>query len=613
LTNEAEPRLVAVRGPLKGSIYALPEGDFSVGRQTTSNINLEDHAASRKHCLFSRSGQQCTVKDLESRNGTFVNGTPITEHQLEQGDEIRIGGSVFCYLVDRDHAAKPASVDFQTRQIQVTDSIYLFSADQSVLPPSARAMHDLRTLLRVSTMLHSFRGMQEAHGTPAAEVLRSHLSSLLLELIPGERGGVLIPGAPPDDWKPNADVFQRVSEEHIAVWLEDADGAGLSVVAAPVMVRADVAAVIYVESADPALKFDEGHLQLLTAVAGMAAGAWENATILGWLQEENQRLQQELKLEHDMVGVSSKMRELQRQIGKAAPSNSTVLILGESGTGKELVARAIHRNSLRAAGPFVAINCAALADTLLESELFGHEKGAFTGAIVQKMGKLELAQRGSVFLDEIGELSQLLQAKLLRVLQQREMERVGGNKTIKLDLRVLAATNRNLEEAVKKGAFRQDLYYRLNVVQLTAPALRDRPEDTIPLAEHFAKKYAQDCGRKITGLAPEARVYLQSYSWPGNVRELENAIERAVVLGSTDTILAEDLPEHIRETRPAEVSASLYEEAVEAAKRQVVLKAFDQANFDHETAAKILGLHPNYLHKLIRTMDLRAVLKRAGR
>jgi transcriptional regulator with GAF, ATPase, and Fis domain len=613
LTNEAEPRLVAVRGPLKGSIYALPEGDFSVGRQATSDINLEDHAASRKHCLFSRSRQQCTVKDLESRNGTFVNGTPITERQLEQGDEIRIGGSVFCYLVDRDHAAQPASADFKTRQIQVTDSIYLSSADQSVLPPSARAMHDLRTLLRVSTMLHSFRGMQEAHGTPAAEVLRSHLSSLLLELIPGERGGVLIPGAPAGDWKPNADVFQSVSEEHIAVWLEDADGAGLSVVAAPVMVRGDIAAVIYVESADPALKFDEGHLQLLTAVAGMAAGAWENATILGWLQEENQRLQQELKLEHDMVGVSSKMRDLQRQIGKAAPSNSTVLILGESGTGKELVARAIHRNSARAAGPFVAINCAALADTLLESELFGHEKGAFTGAIVQKMGKLELAQGGSVFLDEIGELSQLLQAKLLRVLQQREMERVGGTKTIKLDLRVLAATNRNLDEAVKKGAFRQDLYYRLNVVQLTAPALRDRPEDTIPLAEHFAKKYAHDCGRKITGLAPEARVYLQSYSWPGNVRELENAIERAVVLGSTDTILAEDLPEHIRETRPAEVSASLYEEAVEAAKRQVVLKAFDQANFDHETAAKILGLHPNYLHKLIRTMDLRAVLKRAGR
>jgi transcriptional regulator with GAF, ATPase, and Fis domain len=602
-----------VRGPLKGSICVLPEGDFSVGRQSTCNLNLEDHAVSRKHCLFIRSGRQCTVKDLESRNGTFVNGTPVTEHQLDQGDEVRIGASVFCYLVDRDRAARPASGDFKTRQLQVTDSIYLSSAGQSVLPPSARAMHDLRTLLRVSTMLHSFRGLQEAHGTQAAEVLRNHLASLLLELIPGERGGVFIPGAATDDWKPNADVFQRVSEERVAVWLEDADGAGLSAVAAPLTVRGEVAAVIYVESADPALKFDEGHLQLLTAVAGMAAGAWENATILGWLQEENQRLQQVLKLEHDMVGVSAKIRELQRQIAKVAPSNSTVLILGESGTGKELIARAIHRNSLRAAGPFVAINCAALADSLLESELFGHEKGAFTGAIAQKMGKLEMAQGGTVFLDEIGELTQLLQAKLLRVLQQREMERVGGTKTIKLNLRVLAATNRDLDDAVKKGLFRQDLYYRLNVVVLTAPALRERPEDTIPLAEHFAKKCAQDCGRKITGLAPEARVYLQSYSWPGNVRELENAIERAVVLGSTDVILAEDLPEHIRETRPADVSASLYEEAVEAAKRQVVLKAFDQSNYDHETAAKILGLHPNYLHKLIRTMDLRAVLKRAGR
>jgi Nif-specific regulatory protein len=307
------------------------------------------------------------------------------------------------------------------------------------------------------------------------------------------------------------------------------------------------------------------------------------------------------------------MRDLQRQIAKVAPSNSNVLILGESGTGKELIARAIHRNSLRASGPFIAINCAALADNLLESELFGHEKGAFTGAIAQKKGKLEMAEAGTVLLDEVGELSPVLQAKLLRVLQQREMERVGGTKTIKLNIRILAATNRDLEEAVKQGAFRQDLYYRLNVVVLKAPALRDRPEDTLPLAEHFAKKFASECGRKITGLAPAARAYLKSYSWPGNVRELENAIERAVVLGSADTLLAEDLPEHIRESHSAEVSATLYETALEDAKRKVVLKAFEQANYEHEIAAKMLGLHPNYLHKLIRTMDLKAELKRAGK
>jgi transcriptional regulator with GAF, ATPase, and Fis domain len=311
-----------------------------------------------------------------------------------------------------------------------------------------------------------------------------------------------------------------------------------------------------------------------------------------------------------MVGESQKMRELKRQIAKVAPSNSNVLILGESGTGKELIARALHRNSLRAAGPFVAINCAALTETLLESELFGHERGAFTGAITQKKGKLEIAEGGTVFLDEIGELSPILQAKLLRVLQQREMERVGGTKTIALNIRILAATNRDLEQAVQKGDFRRDLFYRLNVVSLKAPALRQHAEDVLPLAEHFAKKYAVECGRKIVGIAAEARGYLQGYSWPGNVRELENAIERAVVLGSADLVLAEDLPEHIRESRPAAVSASMYEEAVEAAKRQVVLLAFERVNHDHEAAAKILGLHPNYLHKLIRTMDLKPALKK---
>jgi Nif-specific regulatory protein len=393
--------------------------------------------------------------------------------------------------------------------------------------------------------------------------------------------------------------------------LEPEDQSGISVLAAPLVVRDEVAAVVYLESSGGERRFDEGHLQLLTAVAGMAAVAWENATILGWLQEENERLQSALKIEHGMVGVSVKLRDLERQIAKVAPSNSTVLILGESGTGKELIARALHRNSLRAAGPFVAINCAALTETLLESELFGHERGAFTGAITQKKGKLEIAEGGTVFLDEIGELSPVLQAKLLRVLQQREMERVGGTKTIQLDIRLLAATNRELEQAVSKGDFRPDLFYRLNVVSLRAPALRERPEDILPLAEHFAKKYAAECGRKIVGLASAARAYLQSYSWPGNVRELENAIERALVLGSADMLLAEDLPEHIRESRPSAVSASMYEEAVEAAKRRVVLQAFEQVNHDHDAAAKILGLHPNYLHKLIRTMNLKPALKRA--
>ena len=600
-----------MRGPAKGSTIELPEGGYTVGRQSSNGLCLEDHAVSRQHCVFTRSGDQCEVKDLDSRNGTFVNGAPITSQKLDSGDEVRIGGSMFVFLTGTKKI--PDAADSNTRQLRAEDSLYLGSSDQKELSPSFRAVHDLRTLLRISTMLHSFRGLHDAQGAPAAEILRNHLSSLLLELVPAERAGVFVPGSEPNDWAPNPEVYQQICRQRVAVWVEDSDGAGLALLGAPVMVRGEVAAVIYLESADSKRKFDEGHLQLITAVAGMASGAWENATILGWLQQENERLKTELKIEHDLLGVSAKIRDIQRQIAKVAPSNSTVLILGESGTGKELIARAIHRNSLRAGGPFVAINCAALADTLLESELFGHEKGAFTGAVAQKKGKLEMAEAGTVLLDEIGELSPVLQAKLLRVLQQREMERVGGTKTIKLDIRVLAATNRDLENAVKKGAFRQDLYYRLNVVVLKAPPLRERPEDVLPLAEHFAKKYAHDCGRNIIGLSAPARAYLRSYSWPGNVRELENAIERAIVLGSTETVLAEDLPEHIRESHPVEMSASLYEEALEDAKRKVVMRAFEQANYEHEIAAKILGLHPNYLHKLIRTLDIKADLKRAGK
>jgi transcriptional regulator with GAF, ATPase, and Fis domain len=608
-----EPRLVAVRGPLKGNIFPLPEGEFWVGRQATNDLQLEDNAVSRRHCLFVRSGDNCTLKDLESRNGTFVTGTPVTEQPLRPGDEIRIGGSLFCYQVDANAAVSQhqSSTASSTRELRFEESLYLSSDEYTILPPSARALHDLRTLLRVSTMLHSFRGLHDTTSATAAEVLRSHLTSLLLDMIPASRAAIFVPGSDPGDWRPNPKVLARACDERVVVWLEAGDSPGLSALAAPLVVRGEVAAVVYLESVDAERPFDEGHLQLVTAIAGMAAVAWENATILGWLQEENERLQSALKIEHGMVGVSDKLHDLQRQIAKVAPSNSTVLILGESGTGKELIARALHRNSLRAAGPFVAINCAALTETLLESELFGHERGAFTGAITQKKGKLEVAAGGTVFLDEIGELSPVLQAKLLRVLQQREMERVGGTKTIQLDIRLLAATNRDLEQAVRNGDFRRDLYYRLNVVSLKAPALRERPEDTLPLAEHFAKKYAAECGRKIVGLSPEARAYLLSYSWPGNVRELENAIERAVVLGSADMVLAEDLPEHIRESRPAAVSASMYEEAVEAAKRHVVLQAFEQVNHDHEQAAKILGLHPNYLHKLIRTMNLKPTLKRS--
>jgi len=286
-----------------------------------------------------------------------------------------------------------------------------------------------------------------------------------------------------------------------------------------------------------------------------------------------------------------------------------VLIQGESGTGKELVARLLHRASPRADAPFVAINCAAIAESLLESELFGHEKGAFTGAGTLKKGKIETAEGGTLFLDEVGELAPAVQAKLLRVLQEREFERVGANRSIRLDIRVIAATNRDLAQLVGDGAFRSDLFHRLNVVALRTPALRERREDIPVLAAHFLAVFGEQCKRPGLTFSPEALQCIESYDWPGNVRELENAIEHAVVLGEDNMVLRADLPDSVWEAAPAE-QLGAFESSVTGAKRESILRAYQQAGGDYKGAARILGLHPNYLLRLVRNLGLREALKR---
>jgi transcriptional regulator with GAF, ATPase, and Fis domain len=306
---------------------------------------------------------------------------------------------------------------------------------------------------------------------------------------------------------------------------------------------------------------------------------------------------------HDMVGESAAMCAIYDRIRRAAPADCTVLICGETGTGKELAARAIHENSPRARGPFVAVNCAALTESLLESELLGHERGAFTGAVALKKGKLEVADGGTIFLDEIGELAPSLQAKLLRALQYHEFERVGGTRTIKVNVRVVAATNRDLGEAVAQGGFRQDLWYRLNVLALTMPPLRARRTDIPMLAAHFARKYGR--GRPVE-LSREALDALTAYDWPGNVRELENAIESAVVLGSSNLVVADDLPPAILDgTGGPRKDPAAYHQSVLEAKRKVILDAIDRSAGNYTAAAKLLGINPTYLHRLVKNLQLK--------
>ncbi len=619
------PRLAAISGKLKGTIFIIADKPLVIGRETAADVCVADASVSRRHTKIEKEDDGFVITDLESLNGTFVNDLPVKSRLLQHGDRLRIGDSQFVFLTQEGEIASRSSevnldeahvISGPTLQIRMDDATYLMA-------------RDLSALMKISTSINAIRGLED---------LLQRLIELLFEVVPAQRGAILLTN---DDSLDSTTVFgldrvsgkdkavnvsrtiaQQVLRDGVALLANDAETQSLlstdsviqartrSVMCVPLVMIDHKLGVLYLDTTIAGDQFNRDHLQLVTAISGIAAVAIENARHFEWLQTENERLLADVNIEHNMVGEGPAMQRVYHFISKVAPTDSTVLIAGESGTGKELAARAIHRNSKRAQKPFMAVNCAALTESLLESELFGHEKGSFTGAFTQKKGRLEIADGGTVFLDEIGELTPALQVKLLRVLQEREFERVGGTVTIKVDLRVIAATNKNLEDAIEAGEFRQDLYYRLNVVSLEMPPLRERREDIMLLASYFADKYGTKCNRKLVGISPDARACLTAYDWPGNVRELENAIERAIVLGTTDVILPEDLPEALLEQETSAAQSAMgYHEAVTQTKKQIIVKAIDEAKGNYTEAARRLGVHPNYLHRLIRNLNLRAQLK----
>jgi transcriptional regulator with GAF, ATPase, and Fis domain len=634
------PRLIAVAGPLKGEIFPLAEAELSIGRESSNTLCLEDRTVSRHHCVVRTEGQRSKISDLASANRTYVNSLPVKERLLEHGDEIRIGHSLFVFaLEETTRAPEAVSVQFDDEDLATTtiavlrkqDAVYLKPKKVvATLPERGRIAQNLRILLEMGTAIATVRGL---------ETLGRRLLELIFEVIPAGHGAILLIGKSPDEftWTFHRDrhgriedpivvsrtVAARVLREEVAILCNNIRDSGdlsaskslissqvNSILAVPLVAFEKTLGLIYLASRQQSVRFDEDHLQLATAIAGIAAGAIDSLQQAQRLEGENRSLKAEINIEHNMVGDSPSMRKVHEFIAKVAPTGSTILICGESGTGKELVARAIHRNGPRSGKPFVAINCAALTEPLLESELFGHEKGAFTGAVRQKRGRLEEADGGSVFLDEVGELAPALQAKLLRVLQEREFERVGGTRPIKTDIRLIVATNRDLDEAVRLGEFRDDLYYRLNVVSLTMPPLRQRREDIPGLASYFVEKHSQNARRRVIGISHEARACLLDYDWPGNVRELENAIERAIVLGSTEMILPDDLPDCVVEGgRPGDTGGNNLHDGVREAKKQLILKTLEQTGGSYTEAAKLLGIHPNNLHRLSRTLNLRTPRK----
>jgi Nif-specific regulatory protein len=627
-------KLIAVAGPAHKKEFPLGDEDVVIGRDTAATVCINSRAVSRRHCTIRRDGDQYVIRDLGSRNGTLVNGLPVTDCVLRHGDRIGISESQFLFLDDLAGELPQGA--------EVTESGPAEALEfATVLPAETLYRHPQRLLasLQSNQQGGNLQALLETNRKIAAlrapEELQQALVDAAFHLTPAESGAVLLfeqrdapanvvlgrhrSPSPASEVQVSQTVVHRVLNEQVAVLARDTgaeetlkDLASLvaagsqSILCVPLLAYERSLGVLYLATRNPAQRFDETHLETMTGVAAVAGLSLANALDLQRMRGQAALLRAALEQDRPMIGESAAMKKISDTIARAAPAETTVLLLGESGTGKEIAARAIHRNSRRAEKPFMAINCATLGDNLLESELFGHEKGAFTGAVGLKKGLLETADGGTVFLDEVAELPLTVQAKMLRVLQEREFNRLGSTRPIKVNVRVIAATNKDLRTAVADGSFREDLWHRLNVVTLRLPPLRERREDIPLLANFFLARSSQRCERRVLGISAEARESLQLYDWPGNVRELENAIERAVVLGTDSEIQMNDLPETIWEAAPAALGSLTYHAALRDAKEKIVSQALELTGGNITEAARRLGVHVTYLHRLMRTFKMKS-------
>ena len=580
--------LIVVNGPLAGTRLPLGRNEILIGRAPNSHLVLSEPDIGWRHCSIRRQGDRFVATDLRTSAGTYVNGIRSAERWLEDRDQIGVGRTVLMFR--SGEAAKEET-------------------------PTALVTDTKPVLLAACSLVFLFRALASSNAQSQTALLQEQILRLVGDLVSlGE--GLLLLGTSYDDLRARheecASRYQTDFCSALARVCEDGafQDPPRGIAGVPLYLDGVLGGALLIKTTTQAQQELAAHLDTLTAIASLASVGFEASHEVETLKAEKALLQEQIGANTGIVGKSAAIRRLLDMVSRVAPRETTVLITGESGTGKELVARALHQQSPRAERPFVAVNCAALSENLFESELFGHEKGAFTGAVSLKRGRFELAQGGTIFLDEVGELAPALQAKLLRILQQREFERVGGTQAHPLDIRVIAATNRDLNEDVREGRFREDLYHRLNVVNLASPPLRDRRDDIPLLARYFLQRSAERCKRQVEGLSPESEEILVQYPWPGNVRELENAMERAVVFGVSEWVLPEDLPESLLDVAPKDSKAK-YHQSVGQAKHDAIVDAYVQAKGDYKQAARLLGLHPNYLLRLVRNLNLRDEIHRA--
>lgn len=630
--------LVVRRDDGFGEVYPLQPGSrYTMGRAATNRIVLKDELCSREHAEVYLTDGSWSVRDLGSLNGTRLNAEPLSQDKpLEPRDEINVGRTRLVYVEDmqqlpdlprRGHrpedevAIRKRLGDTQLLQGGETDG----QATILQARPGRQLERDLSLLYRLALRMGTA-------GT-SNELVRIVLDGLL-EATHAEVGAVLAVRENREfellayhHRDPQVQTYHKVSQflsaevlsSREAVLAEDiarhddlrqreslAELRATSVICAPVIFGEKLIGLIHLYCVTSEHKLDTDDLEFTVAVAKHLGSALHQLQIQNELTAENQALRTQLRVESELVGASSSIEEIESQISRVASTTATVLIRGESGVGKELVARAIHFSSPRKAGPFVCLNCAALTETLLESELFGHEKGAFTGATEKMIGKFESADRGTIFLDEIGEMAMGTQAKFLRVLEGHPFERVGGNTPIKVNVRVVAATNQPLEQAVRNGEFRKDLFFRLQVVEIRVPPLRDRPADIPVLAEHFLQRFVREMGRRIKGFTPDAMTKLREYHWPGNVRELRNAIERAVALSNGTVLDVDDLwLSSLDASGPMPAMQAAFSPASLAdMEKDQIVRTLIHTDWNKSQAAAILGIERSTLDRKIKAYEI---------
>jgi len=605
------PRLIFKSGPDRGRSVEL-KGHTIIGRGKGCDLVVVDEKASRRHCAVLFEDGKWFVSDLDSRNKTFLDGRAVAREVLEDGAEIRIGDTLLAFQIE---PPRPAFVEG-------AEDAHTVELKGSAVFSVERVTGASRSLLEFS------RRALAADST--AEVLEALVECVSEALQPDRIVPVLMTPDGPVAYQGKSTPYRRLSKLPISRTLLDKTlhsrqglvlkterdereespsirryGIG-SVLAVPILSGEELYGALYADRLAESETFEDSDLDILEAFALMLATALTNVRLRESLSEKVSSLEAGFHEEVEIVGESEAIRRVLELTERASLLDSTILIVGESGTGKELVARSVHLSSKRRHKAFEAVNCAALTETLVESELFGHRKGAFTGAVEDKPGRFELAHGGTLFLDEISELPPTSQAKLLRAIETRTIRRIGDTQDRTVDVRLIAATNRHLPTLLKEGRFREDLLYRLKVIEIALPPLRERRSDIPLLCKHFLRHFGTKCGRPPLSLDPKALDLLCNYRWPGNVRELKNVIERAVVLCDSTEITPDLLPAEIRSRDPDAPDNRADSETLtlEEMEKRHILKVLRQANGNKAEAARLLGIDRSTLYARLKAYGI---------